>query len=288
MDSAEAASSSESSGAQDHQSVSFGEAAPDAAVQLPEDGDSGFEISESPGLDWNRYQTGALSDLGFVTVPGDTAIPANGQGADSGSHAQGTNGFRYSDTLMGDPSGREGAPVADMVFNSASLLPSDTMPRVLRDELEGIDFYIAQGYVEIARDTLDRLRIENGEHPEILARYNRLGGILGSVAPELIEPESTEALVVEPSELVVEPAELVDGVVLMAELPTPEGDDEPEEMLATEFEITVSDEEPEDSEGEQVGAMPAETDKGPDERKHFFIQKESGPLYADLVVDLNS
>ena len=72
MDSAEAASSSESSGAQDHQSVSFGEAAPDAAVQLPEDGDSGFEISESPGLDWNRYQTGALTDSGFVTVPGDT------------------------------------------------------------------------------------------------------------------------------------------------------------------------------------------------------------------------
>ena len=135
------------------------------------------------------------------------------------------------------------APVADMVFNSASLLPSDTMPRVLRDELEGIDFYIAQGYVEIARDTLDRLRVENGEHPEILARYNRLGDGFSSVAPELVEPESTE-----PVE--VEPAELVDGVVLMPELPISEVDDEPEEMLATEFEITVSDDEPEGSEGE--------------------------------------
>jgi hypothetical protein len=46
---------------------------------------------------------------------------------------------------------------------------------VLRDELEGIDFYIAQGYIEIAQDTLGRLRAEYGSHPEILARFKRLG-----------------------------------------------------------------------------------------------------------------
>ena len=134
--------------------------------------------------------------------------------------------------------------------------------------------------MEIARDTLDRLRIENGEHPEILARYNRLGGSLGAIAPDSIQPDSTEALV-------VEPAELVDGVVLMPELPISEVDDESSEMLATEFEITVSDE-PEDSEGEQVGAMLEESKDSPREGKPFFIQKESGPLYPDLVVQLNT
>lgn len=285
IDSAPAASSIDASESQEYQSVSFSEVVPEAALQSPSNGDSGFEISESSGLDWSRYQTGALTDSGFVTVPADIAIPANALGADNRSnhesHSQGTNGFRYSDTLIGDPAGREGAPVADMVFNSASMLPSDTMPRVLRDELEGIDFYIAQGYVEIARDTLDRLRDENGDHPEILARYNRLGGSFSPGPAELVEPESVEPVV-------VEPAELVDGVVLMPEFPTSEVDDEPEEMLATEFEITVSDDEPEGSDGEQIGALPRESNEGQRKGGPFFIQKESGPLYPDLVVQLNT
>src|SRR6185437_11477002 len=98
--------------------------------------------------------------------PGETAVSGNGLNPDNGlgfvALPEGADDFRYSDTLIGEHGDHDGAPAADMAFNSASLLPSDTMPRVLRDELEGIDFYIAQGYVEIARDTLDRLRVENG------------------------------------------------------------------------------------------------------------------------------
>jgi tetratricopeptide (TPR) repeat protein len=44
----------------------------------------------------------------------------------------------------------------------------------LRDELEGVDFYIAQGYLEIARDTLDRLTASFPEHPDIQRRYQKL------------------------------------------------------------------------------------------------------------------
>ena len=62
-----------------------------------------------------------------------------------------------------------------MMFGSSGDVATDTMMPILRDELEGIDFYIAQGYAEIARDTLDRLRDEHGEHPEITSRYKRLG-----------------------------------------------------------------------------------------------------------------
>lgn len=286
MEYAPAVPKSETGESQEYQSVSFPDAVPEASVSSRTNDDSGFEISESGGLDWSRYQTGALTDSGFVTVPGDISNPSNGLSPDNGSnndsHSQETNGFRYSDTLQGDPAGREGAPVADMVFNSASLLPSDTMPRVLRDELEGIDFYIAQGYVEIARETLDRLRVENGSHPEILARYNRLGSdSFIVIPPELVEPESTEPVV-------VEPAEPVDGALLMPDLPVSEVHDEPLEMRATEFEIHVTDHEPESSEGEQVGALHAESKEGHGEDKPFFIQKESGPLYPDLVVQLNT
>ncbi len=44
----------------------------------------------------------------------------------------------------------------------------------LRDELEGVDFYIAQGYLEIARDTLDRLSASFPDHPDIERRYQKL------------------------------------------------------------------------------------------------------------------
>src|SRR5262249_26477743 len=44
----------------------------------------------------------------------------------------------------------------------------------LRDELEGVDFYIAQGYLEIARDTLDRLSASFPDHPDVQRRYQKL------------------------------------------------------------------------------------------------------------------
>jgi tetratricopeptide (TPR) repeat protein len=44
----------------------------------------------------------------------------------------------------------------------------------VRDELEGVDFYIAQGYLEIARDTLDRLAASFPDNPEIERRYQKL------------------------------------------------------------------------------------------------------------------
>ena len=44
----------------------------------------------------------------------------------------------------------------------------------LRPELESVDFYIAQGYIDIAIDTLDLLRQQCGDHPEIEARRARI------------------------------------------------------------------------------------------------------------------
>ncbi len=107
-------------------------------------------------------------------MPGEHAESNGSNGASShDASSNGSDGFRYSDTLVGESD--EAPAVADLVFSSTGNLPSDTMSGVLRDELEGIDFYIAQGYIEIAQDTLDRLRAEHGDHPEVMARYNRLG-----------------------------------------------------------------------------------------------------------------
>jgi tetratricopeptide (TPR) repeat protein len=148
----------------------------------PEPASEGFEFQEPPAeMDWSRYQTGMLTDhAGFVTVPENGASP-NGTSAAapladaSVAAVAEAQGFRYSDTLVGQPEAQAAGRPSELMFDATGNLASDTMNSVLRDELEGIDFYIAQGYVEIAQDTLARLRAEYGPHPEILARFKQLG-----------------------------------------------------------------------------------------------------------------
>ena len=267
------------------QAVTFNEAIPEAAGQVSGTSDGpGFEVRDSSGLDWSRYQTGALADSSFVTIPENGGISGNGSTSDNGSgfvlQSTEADEFQYSETLVGETGKRNAAPAADKVFNSASLLPSDTMPRILRDELEGIDFYIAQGYVEIARDTLERLRDENGDHPEILARYKRLDGESGALFKP-VDQESSEYISTAVYE--TEPAES----------PMPEHSSLGVEVVENEtpigqLEVRVSDEEPEPPSYECIEPVHSEPHDADYAGRPFLIQKESGPLYPDLLVQLNT
>jgi tetratricopeptide (TPR) repeat protein len=76
----------------------------------------------------------------------------------------------------------------------AAQTPGASVERMLRQELESVDFYIEQGYADIARDTLDMLERQYGAHPEIEALRSRLapaeefGAAQGSDAPPVYEP----------------------------------------------------------------------------------------------------
>ncbi|HKR21457.1 MAG TPA: hypothetical protein VJS17_02640, partial [Pyrinomonadaceae bacterium] len=65
------------------------------------------------------------------------------------------------------------------------------LENIMRQELESVDFYIAQGYSDIAVDTLEMLERQFGSHPDIDARRERLAG--GGAAAEPV----TEAAVFE-------------------------------------------------------------------------------------------
>lgn len=261
------------------------DAAPEALNQPPGNRDFGFEVSDRSSLDWSQYQTGALAESGFVTVPGDTVSPGNGVRPDNEPggqyHSEGADGFRYSDTLVGGvgDSVRPNGPAADAAFSSASVLPSDTMPRVLRDELEGVDFYIAQGYAEIARDTLDRLREENGDHPEILARYDQL-----STNPDTPIAKSAAAEPTPNEHYAHEAVELVPELDLEPAGP-PIVEQEHDKTPARPQQATVRAEAPDYAELEPAPSEAREPEAG---EKEFLIQKESGPLYPDLLVQLNT
>lgn len=250
-------------------------------------GGGGFEIHESSdAMDWTKYQTGALADqLGFVTMPGDHA-ESNGSNGASGHDVSlnGSNGFRYSDTLVGGAD--EGVPGADLVFGSTNNLPSDTMSGVLRDELEGIDFYIAQGYIEIAQDTLDRLRAEHGNHPEVMARYERLG-VNADAGSAFVSEEQDSSIAVQAQE----PEPAAPGTIFFKDLPDFAGDNGND--MVTDYQVEVEMDEDLDrfaaqtKESSDAAGLPLhESDQS--NVLPFIVSKESGPLYPDLLVQLNT
>ena len=63
--------------------------------------------------------------------------------------------------------------VSESVFE-APVADGERNETMMRQELESVDFYIAQGYSDIAVDTLEMLERQFGAHPEILARREKL------------------------------------------------------------------------------------------------------------------
>jgi tetratricopeptide (TPR) repeat protein len=74
---------------------------------------------------------------------------------------------------------------------------SDAMdPRreaMLRQELDSVDFYLAQGYMDIAADTLNMLERQFGSHAEIDARRARVGQP-AATPPQTAAPQATETV----------------------------------------------------------------------------------------------
>jgi tetratricopeptide (TPR) repeat protein len=60
----------------------------------------------------------------------------------------------------------------------------DRVAAMLRQELESVDFYIAQGYIDIAIDTLELLEQQCGAHPDISSRREQINQLQTGAVPE--------------------------------------------------------------------------------------------------------
>ena len=77
----------------------------------------------------------------------------------------------------------EELPPATEKDSAQSEADEDTRAAAMRrQELESVDFYIAQGYTDIAVDTLDLLEREGGPHEEIELRRQKIRGLESGVA----------------------------------------------------------------------------------------------------------
>jgi tetratricopeptide (TPR) repeat protein len=128
------------------------------------------------------------------------------------------NEVEFESSSGGDMSVSPGAPVADsteFTFNTqlddssgaaTSGADGDKTKAAMQQELESVDFYIAQGYSDIALDTLEILERQFGDHPEIEKRRQKLSGITSSAGAqtfaadaEVFENNAAEPVEVEPA-----------------------------------------------------------------------------------------
>ena len=110
-----------------------------------------FETNAAPGSTF-ADPTASFADLNDDVAPGFSA----------------TNDFQEVDFSIVTTS------EAERVTATSGPEEAARLENVMRQELESVDFYIAQGYADIAVDTLEMLERQFGPHPDIQARREKL------------------------------------------------------------------------------------------------------------------
>ena len=136
----------------------------------------------------DEFETNAAQSPTFADP---TASFADLNEEESASYATAASDFQevdFSIVTSGD------TPVVDAESDPAEEGRHENM---MRQELESVDFYIAQGYSDIAVDTLEMLEKQFGDQPEIQARREKLAARnqqAAAEAPAVFEFGETEEL----------------------------------------------------------------------------------------------
>ncbi|HEX8475188.1 MAG TPA: tetratricopeptide repeat protein [Pyrinomonadaceae bacterium] len=139
-------------------------------------------VSSPPPSDANA----SFADLNDFTDSGGSAFESN---ASSGSEhaAAGFHDVDFSFVNDASLAGNSGTPTTS----------ADDARRLsmLEQELESVDFYLTQGYTDIAGDTLDMLERQYGEHASIEARRRRItsGGAIDDDHVPFVTDDSANA-----------------------------------------------------------------------------------------------
>jgi tetratricopeptide (TPR) repeat protein len=126
------------------------------------------DTAASPASD----PSASFADLNLDWNPVDqSASQLSEQEGTSESASGGFQEFDFGEAIGGQSSGAA-------MEQEAGAASGEVDPRreaLLRQELDSVDFYLDQGYLDIAADTLDMLERQFGAHPEIDERRAKLG-----------------------------------------------------------------------------------------------------------------
>jgi tetratricopeptide (TPR) repeat protein len=167
-----------------------------AATEAPD-----ATVAETPVADefeWNSVTEERFSDPSSSFADLNEA-EMDGHGVpklvpDGGSPGPASSLFKFEDA--------EAQPVAAEQRSAASV------EALLRQELESVDFYITQGYSDIALDTLELLEKQVGSHPDITARREQIAG--GTKGVSTADPFGSDAQLVSGSQLDAEVESTID------------------------------------------------------------------------------
>lgn len=168
---------------------------------LPEDAEAPEEFSrpEEPSSDVPEFETFAVvedqDELEEPVAPVTDEFESNAADSFEMNDAPAAT---FSDPTASFADLNEETEVATEIaapIESSSADESERRENMMRQELESVDFYIAQGYSDIAVDTLEMLERQFGQHPDIQARREKLaasGGQAVVEAPAVFEFGGTE------------------------------------------------------------------------------------------------
>ncbi|MFN2492121.1 MAG: tetratricopeptide repeat protein [Pyrinomonadaceae bacterium] len=131
---------------------------------------SGVSSTPTAEFEWNSVGEEAVSDPSASFADLNDNDVRTTAGAEVELAHQVSSGSSAEFTFAGD----------EIEHTSLQPPPSPVQPAaggvdsMMQQELESVDFYITQGYTDIARDTLDLLEKQFGSHPEIDSRRRKL------------------------------------------------------------------------------------------------------------------
>jgi tetratricopeptide (TPR) repeat protein len=142
--------------------------------------DAAAAPSNAPANDAPPPAAAAEFEWNSVAEPAAPAADASASFADLNDLTDAGSKFE----VAGQPDVQESPPQTGFQEFDFTTPPSDaaaseqdsgaSVERMLKQELESVEFYIEQGYADIARDTLDMLERQYGRHPEIEVLRARL------------------------------------------------------------------------------------------------------------------
>ena len=190
-------------GAQEGESVAETMGFSDSQVQDVPTFESFAIVGDDSGL--GQPSDAAVHEFEFNSVASDTISDPSASFADLNDEFErgeaDSSAKPVSATVAQPPDARE-VDFSGAIFDatsatsegSAGVLDAERRQAMLHQELESVDFYIREGYTDIAQDTLEMLERQFASHPAIDARRQKLNemGITRSQVPQAAESDEFE------------------------------------------------------------------------------------------------